>query len=415
MTPSLLTRLINETPVVVTGCGVATAAGHSVAALWQTALSGPAPVVRREFDIGGQSRAFAVCAAPETCVGQPRLRRFGRLDRSVQLAWVAATQACAAAGLEPATDPARIGLFLGSSRGPIGKVQEGFVRAAHRRYPPTLSADCTMASLSGALAQALEIHGPCCTLSATCASAAFAIGLAAEQILLGKANTMLAGGTEAPLVPMLLAQLEAAGVVGSHPDPARSCRPFDATRNGFCLGEGSAFLVLESAAVAARRGAVPLARLSGWGTWLDNSGRAGVGIAGTGLVAAANQALELAGLTPDAIDYINAHGTGTRLNDAAEARGVGALFGRRAALVPCTSTKPVTGHCLGATPAMEAVICLEAIRHQTIPPTLNCAQPDPDCAINAQPSAARRTPLRHVLSNSLGFWGNHAALIFSRL
>jgi 3-oxoacyl-(acyl-carrier-protein) synthase len=337
------------------------------------------------------------------------------MDRSVQLAWVAAKQACAAAGLDPSNDPAGTGLFLGSSRGPVGKVQEGFLRVEDRRYPPSLSADCTMASLSGALAQALDLHGPCSTLSATCASAAFAIGFAAEQILLGKANAMLAGGTEAPLVPALLAQLDAAGVLGSHADPARTCRPFDVTRNGLCLGEGSAFLVLESAATAARRGAVALARLSGWGTWLDTSGRAGASAAGTGLVIAATQALGLAGLTPDAVDYINAHGTGTRMNDAAEAKGVRTLLGDRATLVPCTSTKPVTGHCLGATPAIEAVLCLEALRHQTVPPTLNCAQPDPDCAVNAQPTHARPASLTHVLSNSLGFWGYHAALIFSRV
>lgn len=415
MRPDLLRSLIEETPVVVTGYGVATAAGHSVAALWGTALNGPVPAVRREFVIGGQPRAFAVCAAPEIGLVEPRLPGFHRMDRSVQLAWVAATQACAAAGLNQAINPAAVGLFLGSSRGPVGKVEEGFVRVAGQRYPATLSASCTMASLSGALAQALKIHGPCFTLSATCASAAFAIGLAAEQILLGKASAMLAGGTEAPLAPALLAQLDAAGVVGSHTDPARSCRPFDLTRNGLCLGEGSAFLVLESAAAAARRGAVPVARLSGWGTWLDHSGRAGVGSAGAGLVAAAGQALELAGLKPDAVDYINAHGTGTRLNDAAEAQGVVALLGSRATVVPCTSTKPVTGHCLGATPAIEAVLCLEAIRHQMIPPTLNCAQPDPDCAINPEPAVARRAALTHVLSNSLGFWGYHAALIFSRV
>jgi len=133
-----------------------------------------------------------------------------------------------------------------------------------------------------------------------------------------------------------------------------------------------------------------------------------------GCLDAAHQALALAGLTPDALDYINAHGNGTRLSDAAEARGLSKLLGPKRSVVPCISTKPVTGHCLGATPAIEAVLCLESIRHQTVPPTLNCTQLDPDCPIDPQPSGPRHTPLRHVLSNSLGFWGYHAALIFSQ-
>lgn len=414
MNQRLPARLLADTPVVVTGYGVATAAGNSVAELWQKALYGPSPAVLREYEIRGRLREFAVCAAPEYEPSHPRVNRFRRMDRSLQLAWVAATHARAMAGLDLANRAAQVGLALGSSRGPVGTAQEGFARVGSRRYPPRLATDSTLAAVCGALGQALGLHGPCLSISATCASAAFAIGLAAEQILLGKAHAMLAGGAEAPLSSTLLAQFDATGVLGSHDDPARTCRPFDITRNGLCLGEGSAFLLLESAVSAARRGAVPLARLSGWAMRLDHSGRAGINPAGSGCLAAAQQALELAGLSAEALDYINAHGNGTQLSDAAEARGLSQLLGSRSTIVPCTSTKPVTGHCLGATPAIEAVLCLESIRHQTVPPTLNCTELDPDCPIDPQPSGPRHIPLSHVLSNSLGFWGHHAALIFSR-
>ena len=264
------------------------------------------------------------------------------------------------------------------------------------------------------LAQAFKLKGPGATISATCASSAFAIGFAAEQILLGKADAMLAGGAEAPLQPVVLAQLHSAGVLGFHEEAPRTCRPFDATRNGIVLGEGGAFLVLESARSADRRGIQPLAKLAGWAMKLDDSGRTSVGEDGSGLLDVMHQALQVAGLDPDQIDYISAHGSGTKQNDLAEARAVGKMFGDRGTTVPCSSTKPITGHCLGATPALEAVIGIEAMRCQMIPPTANCHEPDPHCAINAQPLTARPANISAVISNSLGFWGYYASLIFTK-
>jgi 3-oxoacyl-(acyl-carrier-protein) synthase len=202
--------------------------------------------------------------------------------------------------------------------------------------------------------------------------------------------------------------------MGFHEDASQTCRPFDITRNGIALGEGSAFLILESARSAAARQATALARLAGWAFSLDDSGRAGVHEDGSGLLQVMRQALQVARLGAEQIDYINAHGTGTKINDAAEARAIKKLFGDRAAVVPCSSTKPITGHCLGATPALEAVICLEALRRQQTPPTANCLQPDPLCQINAQPWKAQPARLANAMSNSLGFWGYHASLIFSK-
>jgi 3-oxoacyl-(acyl-carrier-protein) synthase len=252
-------------------------------------------------------------------------------------------------------------------------------------------------------------------VSAACASAAAAVGLAADQILLGRAEWVLAGGAEAPLHELCVKQLLAAGVLGSHPDPRLACRPFDVSRNGTVLGEGAAFLVLESLASARRRGARVHARLAGWAAGADGRHCTAPREDGQGLLRVMQQALARAGATPSRLDYINAHGTGTRRNDPLEVVALRGLLGERLAAVPCSSTKPVTGHCLGAAAAVEAVVCVLALQRQTVPPTAACDRSDPECPIDVVPGEARPAPLRLVMSNSLGFWGNNAALVFSRL
>jgi 3-oxoacyl-(acyl-carrier-protein) synthase len=410
-----LTNLLRENPLLITGAGCISGAGVSVTALWNAASVGKSLAAWREFKIAGEAQRFAVSAAPEIDTGDPALHPVRRMDRCVQLAWLAARQAWLQSGLASTPTTKNIGLMVGSSRGPLERLEQGFSRIETPRYPPSLSADCTFGSLSGALAQALNISGPTATVSATCASGAYAIAFAAEQILLGKADIMLVGGTEAPLHAAALAQLQAAGVLGSHQNPQMTCRPFDVTRNGLALGEGSAFLVMESARSATMRGAKPLAQLSGWSTNIDHSGRAGVTHDGDGIVEAANQSLKLAGLNASQIDHVNLHGTGTQLNDLAEARAIKRVFGAHTSNLPCTSTKPVTGHCLGATPALEAVLCVEALQRQIILPTANCSQIDPACAIHLVTGAARAAKLNHLMSSSLGFWGYHASLIFSKV
>jgi 3-oxoacyl-(acyl-carrier-protein) synthase len=410
----LLANLLRENPIVVTGMGSFGSTGDSVDALWAAVIAGKSPAAWREFEMEEQRGRFAVCSAPELEELQAELHPVRKLDRCVQIGWLAARQAWAQAEFTDAYPSERTGIMVGSSRGPLGKCGESFGLKDRQKFPPSLSANSTFGCISGALAQRFKLRGPGATISATCASAAFAISLAAEQILLGKADAMIVGGTEAPLNFTVLAQLQSSGVLGFHEDARRTCRPFDATRNGIILGEGSAFMVLESAHTAAARGATALARLTGWAGCLDGSGRVGVHEDGAGLLQVMEQALQVAGLGAGQIDYINAHGTSTKMNDLAEARAIKKLLKERATIVPCTSTKPVTGHCLGATPAIEAVLCIEALRRQQIPPTANCLQPDPLCLINAQPSNAQSAPLKHVMSNSLGFWGYHAALIFSK-
>lgn len=415
MSASILAGLLRDHPIVVTGMGSFGAAGNSVAALWAAASAGQSPAAWREFAFGTERIRSAVCSAPELDASLPELHPVRKMDRCVQMAWLAASQSWSQARLAMAYPPERVGVMVGSSRGPLGKCIESSGLTGKQKFPPSWSANSTFACVSGALAQAFKLKGPGATISATCASAAFAIGLAAEQILLGKADAMIVGGTEAPLHLAVLAQLQAAGVLGFHADARLTCRPFDANRNGLALGEGSAFLILESARAAAARKATAFAKLAGWSFSLDDSGRTGVHEDGSGLRQVMQQALQSAGLDAGQIDYLNAHGTGTKMNDAAEACAIKKLFGDRAAFLPCSSTKPVTGHCLGATPAIEAVLCIEALRRQQIPPTANCSRPDPLCPINLQSFSAPSAKLTNVMSNSLGFWGYHAALIFSKL
>ena len=406
---SVIANLLREKPIVVTGMGSFSSAGDSVEALWRSATAGRSLAAWRNF---GNGECFAVCSAPELDVTRPELRSVRKLDRCVQMAWVAANQAWEQAGLANIYAPERIGVMIGSSRGPLGKRLES-LRQQTGKVAPSLASDTTFGSLTGALAQSFKLKGPGASISATCASAAVAIGLGAEQILLDRADAMLVGGTEAPLQPALLEQLQATGVIGFHKEAEQTCRPFDLTRNGIVVGEGSAFLVLESAAAAAARGVEVRARLAGWALTLDNCGRTGVDHQGSALLGTMQQALQLAKLCPNDIDYINAHGTGTKLNDSAEAHAVRTFFGSRAKNVPCSSTKPITGHCLGATPALEAILSVEALRHQIIPPTANCRSQDPLCEINVQPLTPQPAQLSTVMSNSLGFWGYHTSLIFS--
>lgn len=411
MSASILANLLRENPIAITGMGCVSAAGNSVEQLWDAAIAGESLAAWRDFGPEHRSK-FAVCSAPELKTSITDLNPVRKMDRVVQLAWPSAHQAWRQARLDEMISTERIGIVVGSSRGPLNKTREAFERMGRRQLMPSSGVDTTFAALSGALAQAFKLRGPGATISATCASAAFAIGYAAEQILLGNADVMLVGGAEA-IQPVLLEQLQSAGVLGSGDDAAQICRPFDATRSGIVLGEGSAFLVLESALSVTRRGVTPLAQLSGWSGRLNDCGRTGLNEDGSGLVNVMRGAMNVARISAEKIGYINAHGTATRMNDIAEAQAIKVFFGARASSVPCTSTKPVTGHCLGATPALEAIIAIEALRRQAIPPTANFNQPDPCCPVNAKPVISEPAKFSSAMSNSLGFWGYHASLIFS--
>jgi 3-oxoacyl-[acyl-carrier-protein] synthase II len=235
--------------------------------------------------------------------------------------------------------------------------------------------------------------------------------LAAQQILLGTLDVALAGGCEAPLIPSIFSQLLAAGILGSHSDPALVCRPFSASRNGTVLGDAAAFVVLESSHFARSRGASALARFSGWAAGSDKIQRAGMSENSGNLQRNMLAAMELAGISPEQIGYVHTHGTGTQLNDRVEAKALMQTFPNG---VPCSSTKPITGHCMGASAALGAVFAIKAMEHGLLPPSANCKPQDPDFDLDLIHSTARSARPSAVMVSSSGFWGTNAQLIFHR-
>ncbi|MFA6546101.1 MAG: beta-ketoacyl synthase N-terminal-like domain-containing protein, partial [Limisphaerales bacterium] len=297
MNPLPLQQLLRENPVVVTGMGAFCGAGGGVSELWQAVMRRESPAAWLPSELSPPGLKVAGCRAPNP----PLTRLTRKMDRSAQLAHAAAFEAWSAAQLDTrSVAPGRVGIFVGTSRGAVGKLSDSVAAEVRRRTsvgndgnpPPDLggyrarpsdAAHCSLANVSGMLSLAFPAHGPALTVSATCASGAAAIALAAQQILLGTVDVAIAGGAEAPLNPLVIAQLHAAGVLGHDADPRLACKPFDTARNGIVLGEGSGFLILESQASAHRRGVNVLARLAGWALAAEGGERVGMDRTGASL------------------------------------------------------------------------------------------------------------------------------------
>ncbi len=402
-----------ESTVVVTGLGAFTAAGPGIAPLWSNVCRGVSPA--QHFQPNEKKTGYVVCRAPDPENAGPELSRVRHMDRSVQFAAAAAGEAWRDAGLQSAEIPeGRSAIFAGTSRGPLGTILEAQAHLEEgHQIRPSVATNSTITCLSGVLSNIFAIDGTALTVSAACASGAAAIALAAQQIRSGAADIVLTGGAEAPLHEIVLAQLQSAGVLGSNPEPALACRPFDSSRNGTVLGEGAAFLVLESLGSARRRGARIYGQLAGWALNSEPAQRTGISDHCDGLQRTMRGAVGMAGIDFEELDYINAHGTGTPLNDRAESQAI-ARCNAGARHVRTSSTKAVVGHCMGAGSAIEAVISVLALEHQIVPPSANCFEQADDCPIDLVLGAALSCPVRSVLTNSLGFWGNHASLVFGR-
>jgi len=248
-----------------------------------------------------------------------------------------------------------------------------------------------------------------------CATGTNSIGEAAKMIQRGMADVILAGGAEAAIVPIAFAGMNVMGALSTrNSDPQRASRPFDKDRDGFVMGEGSAVLVLESLEHALNRQAHILAEFRGYGATNDAYHISAPAENGAGAAACMRMALTDAGLSLDQIDYINAHGTSTFLNDKSETSAIKTVFGEQAYSIPISSTKSMTGHLLGAAGALEGVICVQTIQEQILPPTINYETPDPDCDLDYVPNAPRPAHIRNLMSNSFGFGGHNAAILFSR-
>ena len=397
--------------------GVVSPLGNTVEKLWEGLVAGRSGVTRiTRFDPEGfRSQIAAEC---EDCVPEGMTEKdIRRHDRYSIFAIEAAYQAWAQAGVDlEKTDPDRCGVIVGSGIGGIETVQDEVIRlheGGPRRISPFMIPKglCNMAS--GNVAVRLGLRGPNKSIVTACATSNHCFGEGACLIQGGRADVVLAGGSEAPIVPFSLGGFGQMRALSTRNDaPEKASRPFDKDRDGFVIGEGAGILIMESETHAKARGAEILAEFGGMGESCDAyhiTAPAPDGACGT---KAMRHTLDEAGVNPEDVDYFNAHGTSTRHNEPAEAKALRAIFGDSMPLV--TSTKSMTGHLLGAAGAIEAIACILSIREGLIPPTINFETPDPECEVNLVANEAREADVAIALSNSLGFGGHNAAIILRR-
>lgn len=413
-------KLPDEQRTVVTGLGVVCPLGNDLPTAWQALVDGRSGVGRItkfdasafENDIVAEVRNFH----PEEVIPTKDLRRMAV---PAQYAVVAAQQAVADAGLViDDSNAADVGVIFGSAGGGYHLVLEQqriFQEKGPRRISPFFISHMLPDSASGHIAIMLGAQGPNFCPASACATGTTAVGEAMETIRRGDARAVICGGTDEPILPVMVAGFQALRAMASDPDPTKACKPFDARRNGFVIGEGSAALVLESLASAKARGARCYAEVIGYGSSNDAHDMEASHESARGPVLSMRLALRKAGIPLDEVDYINAHGTGTPLNDKVETIAIKQVFGEHAYHLAVGSTKSMVGHLMGGAGAVEALATIKAIHEGVIPPTINYEVPDPDCDLDYIPNVARRTDVRAALSNSVGLGGHNATVVFRRL
>ncbi len=406
------------TRVVVTGMGAVSPLGLTVDESWARAIeaeSGVGPITLFDASDLGARIAAEVKGFDPTKVMDPREAR--RRDRFEQLAVPAVRQAVDQAGLVADSERApRVAVIVSSSVGGIGSIEAGtrtMAEAGPRRLSPFLIPMMMSNGASGLTAMDLGFTGPNFSTASACASSSDAIGVGWLMLRAGMVEAAIVGGTEAPITRMGVAAFDRVGALSHRNDDHHlTPAPFDRNRDGLVMGEGAAALVLETEAAARARGASILAEVAGYGASSDAFHITAPRADGAGGAQAMRQAMAVAGLTPEQIDYINAHGTGTELNDLSETQAIKAALGDHARNVAISSTKSMTGHMMGATGALEAVFCILAIRTGIVPPTAHLHEPDPRCDLDFVPLEARRRPVRVALSNAFGFGGHNSVLAF---
>jgi 3-oxoacyl-[acyl-carrier-protein] synthase II len=409
--------------VFVTGIGMVTPLGLDTKSSWDALLagkSGIAPITA--FDTDG----FDTTIAGEAVDFDPTIytdrKQARRLDRFAQLAVAATSQALEQANLkldDPKVDATRVGSVIGSGIGGIITLSEQWGVLAEKgpkRVSPFLVPMMLADMAPGQVSILFGAKGPnYCTVTA-CASGADSIGQAAQMIQRGEVDIAIAGGCEAPIVPIAVAGFNACLALSKRNDtPTTASRPFDASRDGFVMGEGAGVLILESEESVVRRGVNPIAELAGYGASSDAFHVTQPAPGGEGAARAIAKAFADAGMSPSDIGYINAHGTSTPMNDKFETEAMKASFGDHAYKVKISSTKSMTGHLLGAAGGVEAAIAVLAVSTGMIPPTINLETADPDCDLDYTPHTAQQVALTAAMSNNLGFGGHNASLIFRKV
>ncbi len=405
---------------MITGMGIISPLGLDVATTWDGIINGRSGV---DFITAFDSEAFDTHFAAEVKGFEPEnyldRKVARRMDRFAQFASVAAQQACLQAGLEPgSTDPYRIGVIIGSGIGGIGTLSEQheiLLSRGPKRVSPFLIPMMLGDMASAQVSMITGSMGANYSTVSSCSSGADALGQAWAMIRRGQEDIVLAGGSEAPVVPVAVAGFNALRALSRfNEDPTRASRPFDKQRDGFVMGEGAAVLVVESEESANRRGVTPLAEIKGYAATSDAYHLVEPMESGESAARAMTKALEEAGVDPSEVDYVNAHGTSTPLNDRHETKAIKAALGEDAYRVPVSSTKSMTGHLLGSGGALEACFCILAMKDSLIPPTINLSEPDPDCDLDYTPNQARSKELNVTMSNSFGFGGHNSVLVFAK-
>lgn len=413
----------NRRRVVVTGMGVVTPLGNSVEKMWANLLAGTS-VIRRitRFDpsnfavqIGAEVMDFNIEEYSEY-IDRKEARR---IDLFIQFAVAATAQALKHSGLKiDESNADEVGALIGSGIGGMITMEQAFhtlVEKGPMRVSPFTGPYMIPNMAGGQVAISFGARGPNFSIASACATGTNAIGEAFEIIRRGDAQAMITGGTEAPLTELGLAAFHRTQAMSTHnDDPAHASRPFDAKRDGFVFGEGAGILIFEELEFAKARGAKIIAEVAGYATTDDAYHISAPAEGGVGAVKAMARALKKASVKPEEVDYINAHGTSTQLNDAAETAAIKTVFGEHAYDIPISSSKSMLGHMMGAAGAVEAVATVKTVETGWIHPTINYEFPDPKCDLDYVPNKARRANVRVAASNSFGFGGHNASIVFKK-
>ena len=413
-----MTELADSQRVVVTGLGAITPVGLDVDSFFQGLLDGKNGISKVEaFDtekftckIGGEIKDFVA-----TDYMDPKAVR--RNDRFVHFSFAAGMQAVADAGLDmEQEDPDRVGIFIGSGIGGMDTIEKNCIKLMEggpRKVSPFMIPSLISNMASGILGIELGAMGPNFSIVSACATGAHAIGEALKTLRLGEADVMIAGGSEAAITPLSYGGFCSMKAMSTNNDDfEHASRPFDSGRDGFVMGEGAGVIVLETLEHAKKRGANIRCELVGYGASCDANHITAPHPEGKGLIGAMKRAMKSGKVNPEEISYINAHGTSTPYNDKFETMAVKSMFGDHASKLMMSSTKSMTGHLLGAAGGIESVACARMLQTGNIAPTINYQNPDPDCDLDYVPNEAREAKIKVAMSNSLGFGGQNASLIF---
>jgi len=409
--------------VVVTGLGAVTPVGNDVPTMWASLVAGKSGIGHiTRFD--ASAIGMEVLIAAEVKGFDPR-ERFGRRKarRNDLFALYGLASACEAVedaglALEEEQDKKKVGVLIGTGIGGVLTLLENYDvlnESGPRRISPLMVPMMMSNAATAAVSIEYGLKGPSMSVASACATGNNAIGESAEMIRYGRAEVMICGGSDAVMHPVSLSGFKNMGALSTrNDDPAHACRPFDAERDGFVMGEGAGILILESLEHARSRGAHIYAEFIGHGASSDGTHITAPDEEGRGAARAMNRALADAALDPEAVDYVNAHGTSTSLNDAMETRAIRRTFGPHAEQLAISSNKSMIGHLLGAAGAVEAIATVKTLETGWVPPTINYEHPDPDCDLNYVPNEAQELQPKVVISNSFGFGGHNACVVFRR-